>query len=120
MTPERARALLGLGPEVISDESLQACIDLAQEWCDRKAAAFRVSAPESAVAAITEYNVRKNLDMRGIKPSSLSMPDLSMSTDLASILNKLYEQAVQAIKDEAVARGAGFRHIRSGKVSKWQ
>ena len=63
--------------------------------------------------------MRTHLDLAGIKPSSISMPDLSMSTDFRSAAELLKTDAMEAIKAAAYAKGSAFRHIRSGRVSRW-
>ena len=113
----KVRLLVGLSTDVIDTATLEALVGLAQDWCNGKAAAYHVSPPESAVVLMTEYYIRQNLDMRGIKPSSINMPGLSMSTDLRTACDMLMEQAQQQIKDAAYARGAAVKHIRSGKVA---
>lgn len=65
------------------------------------------------------FYLRQNLDIRGIKPSSISLPDISMATDVTGACIMLRDEATTAIKREASASGAGFRHIRSGKVRRW-
>lgn len=94
MTPEDARAYLGLGTDVISDAALGVCIKYAVEWCDDKAQSYGgAKVPEPAIMLMTEYFVRQNLDLRGIKPSSISMPGMTMSTDLNATQARLEEQA---------------------------
>ena len=110
------RVLFGLSEDVVSDELLGVIITQAQEWCDAKASAYHVTAPESAVALMAQVFLRQNLDLRGIKPSSISMPDLSMSTDMRAVCDTLTAQAETQIKSVAYARGAAVKHIRSGKV----
>lgn len=110
------RVLFGLSTDVVSDELLGVIIAQAQEWCDAKASAYHVTAPESAVALMAQVFLRQNLDLRGIKPSSISMPDLSMSTDLNTVCGRLEEEALTAIKSVAYSKGAAVKHIRSGKV----
>ena len=114
------RILFGLGPDVISDEALEIIIAQAQAWCDEKAAGYGITPPDSAVVLMAQVYLRQNLDLRGIKPSSISMPDLSMSTDLRSVCDALTDQAASQIKSAAFRKGKGFRHIRSGKVARWQ
>ena len=113
---EDLRTLFGLSSDVVSDDLLDLVIRYATEWCDRKASAYHVTAPESAVVLMAEVYLRQNLDLRGIKPSSISMPDLSMSTDVKTVCDMLTQQAESQIKAVAYARGAAVKHIRSGKV----
>lgn len=110
------RALWGLSPDVVSDALMDVIIRQATDWCNTKASAYHVTPPESAVVLMAEAYLRRNLDLRGIKPSSISMPDLSMSTDLNTIIGKLEDEAMTQIKSAAYARGAAVKHIRSGKV----
>ena len=114
------RVLWGLSPDVVSDALMDDIIRQATDWCNAKASAYHVTPPESAVVLMAEAYLRRNLDLRGIKPSSISMPDLSMSTDLASACRILQESAETAIKSKAYANGMAVRHIRSGKVPRWQ
>lgn len=115
------RILFGLSTDVVSDELMTVIVNDAREWCNDKASAYHVVPPESAVKLMAQVFLRENLDLRGIKPSSISMPDLSMSTDLRSICDKLTEDAMSQIKSAAYARGSAVKHIRSGKVPlRWQ
>lgn len=114
------RVLFGLSEDVVSDELLGVIIAQAQDWCNDKASAYHVTPPESAVALMAQVFLRQNLDLRGIKPSSISMPDLSMSTDMRAVCDTLTAQAETQIKSAAYARGKAVKHIRSGKVPlKW-
>lgn len=115
----KTRLLLGLSADVVPDDVLQDAIELAQDWCQARASAYSVEAPESAVVMMSIFYLRQHLDLKGIKPSSISMPDLSMSTDLRSMCDLAKDMAVEAIKARASARGQTFRHIRSGKVGRW-
>ncbi len=117
---ERIRTILGLGQDVVDDATLAEALTLAEEWCDIRAQAYAATAPDSAVTMMVLYFLRQNLDIRGIKPSSISMPDLSMSTDLASACALLKDAALEAIKASGFNRGGVFKHIRSGKVSRWR
>lgn len=110
------RVLFGLSEDVVSDALLDVIIAQAQDWCNDKASAYHVTPPESAVALMAQVFLRQNLDLRGIKPSSISMPDLSMSTDMRAMCDTLTAQAETQIKSAAYARGAAVKHIRSGKV----
>lgn len=110
------RTMFGLSSDVVSDDLLDLVIRYATDWCNQKASAYHVTPPESAVVLMAEVYLRQNLDLRGIKPSSISMPDLSMSTDLKTVCDMLTEQAESQIKSAAYARGAAVKHIRSGKV----
>lgn len=113
---EDLRVLFGLSEEVVSDELLEVTIKQAEDWCANEARAYRVSPPESAVALMAQVFLRQNLDLRGIKPSSISMPDLSMSTDIRAMCDSLTAEAKRQIKASAYANGRAVRHIRSGKV----
>ncbi len=117
---DRLRTILGLSQDVVDDDTLAEALTLAQEWCDIRAAAYGTTSPDSAVTMMVLYFLRQNLDIRGIKPSSISMPDLSMSTDLASACSLLKDAATEAIKAASYNRGSVFRHIRSGKVARWR
>ena len=110
------RVMFGLSEDVVSDELLDVIVRQAQDWCNNKASAYHVAPPESAVALMAQVFLRQNLDLRGIKPSSISMPDLSMSRDMRAVCDTLIEQAETQIKSVAYARGAAVKHIRSGKV----
>lgn len=115
------RTLFGLSTDVVSDDLLNLLVKYATDWCNAKAAAYHVTAPESAVVLMAEVYLRQNLDLRGIKPSSINMPGLSMSTDVKTVCDMLTEQAEEQIKSVAYARGAAVKHIRSGKVAlKWR
>lgn len=111
------RVLFGLSADVVSDDLMNVIIGQAQQWCADEASAYRVTAPESAVALMAQVFLRQNLDLRGIKPSSISMPDLSMSTDMRAVCDSLTAEARKQIRQAAYARGAAVKHIRSGKVS---
>ena len=114
------RVMFGLSEDVVSDELLDVIVRQAQDWCNNKASAYHVAPPESAVALMAQVFLRQNLDLRGIKPSSINMPDLSMSTDLNTVCGRLEEEALTAIKSVAYSKGAAVKHIRSGKVHlKW-
>jgi len=115
-TADNVRLILGLSTDVVSDDTLNAALELSTEWCETRAAAYRISAPQSAVAMMTLFFLRNNLDLRGIKPSSIAMPDLTMTTDLKSACDMLKDAALDEIKAAAYARGAALKHIRSGKV----
>ena len=110
------RTLFGLSADVVSDDLLELVIRYATDWCNGKAAAYHVTPPDSAIVLMAEVYLRQNLDLRGIKPTTINMPGLSMSTDLKTTCDMLTEQAQQQIKDAAYARGAAVKHIRSGKV----
>jgi hypothetical protein len=116
---EEIRLLLGLSADVVSDDTLEAAEGAALDWCTIRAAAYKVAPPQSAVAMMTLFFLRQNLDIRGIKPSSISMPDLSMATDLRGACELLKATAVEEIKAAAFSKGQGFKHIRSGKVPRW-
>lgn len=118
-TVAQVRLIIGLGADTIPDASIEAAIDLATAWCETAAGAYHVTAPDCAVMDMTIYYLRQHLDLAGVKPSSLSLPDISMATDLASACRLLMESAEGAIKKEAASKGASFRHIRSGKVGRW-
>ena len=113
------RTLIGLDASVVSDAVIDTCIDLGTEWCTDRASGYGVTAPDSAVVMMTVYFLRQHLDLAGIKPSSISMPDLSMSTDLNGSLSELKDAAITAIKSAAAGKGAAFRQIRSGRVGRW-
>lgn len=113
------RALTGLSADIVPDADLQVQIDIAQGFCSDIARGYGCSAPDTAVAFMTIYCLRNYLDLRGIKPSSISMPDLSMSTDVKSMCELAYETAMRQIKSSAIASGGAVRHIRSGKVGRW-
>lgn len=115
----KVRLILGLSEDVVSAETLETATELAQDWCQARASAYSVEAPESAVVMMAIYFLRQHLDLAGIKPSSISMPDLSMATDVRSMCDLAKDMAVEAIKAQASARGQTFRHIRSGKVGRW-
>ena len=116
----QVRLIIGLGADVIPDASVEAAIDLATAWCATAAGAYHVTAPDSAVMDMTIYYLRQHLDLAGIKPSSLSLPGITMATDMAGACRLLMESAEEAIRKEAASKGASFRHIRSGKVGRWQ
>lgn len=113
------RSLTGLTPAIIPDEDLRVQIDVAEGFCTRIARGYGCTAPDTAVAFMTIYCLRNYLDLRGIKPSSISMPDLSMSTDIVRMCELAYDVAVREIKSAAIASGGAVRHIRSGKVGRW-
>lgn len=113
------RALTGLSADIVPDADLQVQITVAEGYCSEIARGFGCSVPDSAVCFMTIYCLRNYLDLRGIKPSSISMPDLSMSTDVARMCELAYESAVRSIKSSAIASGGAVRHIRSGKVGRW-
>jgi hypothetical protein len=115
-TADEVRLILGLSTDVVSDQTLNAALTLASEWCAVRASAYHVQPPQGAIVMMTLFFLRNNLDLRGIKPSSISMPDLSMSTDLKSACDMLKDAALDEIKAAAYARGAAVKHIRSGKV----
>ena len=115
----KTRLLIGLSADVIPDAVLEDAIDLAQDWCQTRASAYSVEAPESAVVLMAVFFLRQHLDLKGVKPSSISMPDLSMATDVRSMCDLAKEMAIEAIKAKASARGQTFRHIRSGRVGRW-
>ena len=119
MTPQKIRLLLGLSEAVVDDATLGVAMELAEDWCARKAAAYATTAPESAVADMTLFYLRQHLDLKGVKPSSINLPDMSMATDMVSACRLLEEHAEKEIKAQAFARGQGFRHLRAGQVSKW-
>ena len=108
---EDLRVLFGLSEDVVSDELLDITIKQAEDWCANEARAYRVSPPESAVALMAQVFLRQNLDLR-----SISMPDLSMSTDIRAMCDSLTAEAKRQIKASAYANGRAVRHIRSGKV----
>ena len=115
------RTLFGLSSDVVSDDLLTLIVKYATDWCDKKASAYHVTPPESAIVLMAEVYLRQNLDLRGIKPSSINMPGLSMSTDLKTVCDMLTEQAEEQIKSVAFNRGSAVKHIRSGKVAlKWR
>lgn len=119
VTAAQVRLIVGLGADVIPDAAVEAAIQLATAWCENCAGAYHVSAPDCAVMDMTVYYLRQHLDMAGVKPSSISLPGITMATDLASACRLLMESAEGAIKKEAAGKGASFRHIRSGKVGRW-
>lgn len=119
-TLETVRALSGLGSDVVPDEDLAVHLQLAQDWCDTRATGYGVSAPDSAVALMTIFFLRQYLDLKGVKPSSLSLPDISMATDVHSMCELAKSSAVEQIKALAFARGGAVKHIRSGKVGRWR
>lgn len=110
------RVLFGLSTDVVSNDLLALIVKYATDWCTKKASAYHVAPPESAIVLMAEVYLRQNLDLRGIKPSSISMPDLTMSTDLKTVCDMLTGQAEEQIKAAAYANGAAVKHIRSGKV----
>lgn len=116
---EAIRTLIGLDASVIPDEALDVAIGFAEEWCNDRARGYGITAPDSAVAMMSLWFVRQHLDLAGIKPSSITMPDLAMSTDLNSALTALKDGAIEAIKAAATGKGAAFRQIRSGRVARW-
>ena len=115
----KTRLLLGLSAEVVPDDVLNDAVELAEDWCRARASAYSTEAPESAVVLMAVFFLRQHLDLAGIKPSSISMPDLTMATDVRSMCDLAKDMAIEAIKAQATARGQTFRHIRSGKVGKW-
>ena len=118
-TISKTRLILGLSAEVVPDDVLADAVELATDWCTARASAYSVQAPESAVVLMALFFLRQHLDLKGVKPSSISMPDLSMATDVRSMCDQAREMAVEAIKAQASAKGETFRHIRSGKVGRW-
>lgn len=121
MTPQEIRLLLGLPEATVGDDVLETALRLAQIWCDSTAAKYRVTAPETAVADMTLFYLRNHLDTAGIKPSSISLPDIQMATDFRSACDLLLQDATEQIRNAAIARGnVGFNHIRSGKVPRWR
>ena len=117
----KVRLIIGLSTDVIDTATMSAAVELAGEWCAVRASAYHVTAPDAAIVAMTIYYLRHNLDIRGIKPSSINMPGLSMSTDFRSACDILKESALDEIKAAAYARGAAVKHIRSGKVAlRWR
>ena len=115
------RTLFGLSSDVVSDDLLNLIVKYATDWCNRKASAYHVTPPESAIVLMSEVYLRQNLDLRGIKPSSINMPGLSMSTDVKTVCDMLTGQAEEQIKAVAYANGSAVKHIRSGKVAlKWR
>lgn len=117
---ETVRALSGLGEDVVPDEDLTVHLQLAQDWCDTRARGYGVTAPDSAVALMTVFFLRQYLDLKGVKPSTLSLPDISMATDVRSMCELAKSAAVEQIKALAFARGGAVKHIRSGKVGRWR
>lgn len=115
----KTRLLLGLSEDVVPNDVLNDAVELAEDWCRARASAYSTEAPESAVVLMAVFFLRQHLDLAGIKPSSISMPDLSMATDVRSMCDLAKDMAVEAIKAQATARGQTFRHIRSGKVGRW-
>ena len=113
------RALTGISADIVPDTDLQVQITVAEGYCADIARGYGCTVPETAVAFMTVYVLRNYLDLRGIKPSSISMPDLSMSTDVRSMCELAYDTAVRSIKSTAIASGGAVRHIRSGKVGRW-
>ncbi len=118
-TAEDVRIICGLSTDVVSNAVLEQAVVLAEEWCQARARAYSTTAPKAAVVSMALYYLRAHLDLAGIKPSSISMPDLSMSTDFRSASELLKADAIEAIKAQAFSRGSAVRHIRSGRVSKW-
>lgn len=116
---EQVRIILGLSADVVPDEVITQAVTLAEEWCAARARAYSTTAPQCAVVSMSLYYLRTHLDLAGIKPSSISMPDLSMATDFRSASELLKTDAIEAIKAQAFSRGSAVRHIRSGRVSKW-
>ena len=117
----KVRLIVGLSTDVIDTATMEAAVDLATEWCGVEASKYHVAPPSSAIVSMTMFYLRHNLDIRGIKPSSIDMPGLSMSTDFASACDILKTSASEDIKAVAYARGAAVKHIRSGKVQlKWR
>ncbi len=119
VTVSKMRLVLGLGEDTIPDDAVEAAISLAEEWCNVRAASYHVSAPDPAVVDMTLYYLRQYLDTAGIKPSSISMPDLSMATDVRAMCELAKANAVEAIKATAYSGGSPIRQIRSGKVRRW-
>lgn len=121
MTMEsKVRLILGLSADVVSDAVLSEAVELATDWCGAKARAYSVTAPDSAVVMMAIFFLRNHLDLAGIKPSSINMPDLSMATDVRTMCELAKDMAVEAIKSAAFSHGSAVRHIRSGKVGRWQ
>lgn len=115
------RTYTGLDTATISDEALAVIITLAEDWCRQKAASYGgARVPEAAVLDASVAYLRQNLDLRGIKPSSISMPDLSMSTDVNAAVSALFDRAEASIKASATGSGRAFRHLRAGKVPRWR
>ena len=112
----KTRLIVGLSTDVIDTATMEAAVDLASEWCSDRASAYHVAPPTSAIVSMTIFFLRHNLDLRGIKPSSIDMPGLKMATDFASACDILKTSALEDIKSAAYARGAAVKHIRSGKV----
>lgn len=117
---DTVRALTGLSSDIVPDSDLSVHIELAQDWCSTRAQGFGLgSAPDAAVALMSLFFLRNYLDLKGIKPSSISYPDLSMSTDVRSMCELAKTMAVEQIKSAAYKNGSAFRQIRSGKVRRW-
>lgn len=117
----KTRLIIGLSTDVIDTATMEAAVSLGADWCRDRASAYHVTPPESAIISMAIYYLRHNLDLRGIKPSSIDMPGLKMSTDFASACDILKTSALEDIKAVAYARGAAVKHIRSGKVAlKWR
>lgn len=113
------RAVTGLSADIVPDSDLQVQLGLAQEFCSSIASGYGVTAPDTAVAFMTVYLLRNYLDLRGIKPSSITMPDLAMSTNVREMCQLAYDSAVRQIKSLAIARGGAVRRIYSGEVRRW-
>lgn len=118
-TADQVRTICGLGTDVVSDAVLEQAVVLAEEWCGARARAYSVTAPQAAIVSMSLYYLRAHLDLAGIKPSSITMPDLSMATDFKSASELLKTDAIEAIKAAAFSRGSAVKHIRSGKVPRW-
>lgn len=117
ITLQKVRLLTGLTADVVDDDSMSVCMELAEDWCRSKAG--RVAPPDSAVALMTVYFLRNHLDLKGVKPSSISMPDLSMSTDIRAMCELAKTTAVEQIKAAIANNGGAVIHLRSGKVGRW-
>lgn len=121
MNAETIRAILGLSADTVPDSALNAALELATDWCRIRSAAWRVTPPDSAVAIMTFYFLRQHMDLAGIKPSTLTLPDITMATDVNAACAALERLAVDEIKAASYAKGSvGFKQIRSGKVARWR
>ncbi|MFA5744357.1 MAG: hypothetical protein WC936_06105 [Candidatus Nanoarchaeia archaeon] len=121
------RTWLGITIDVIPDDSMQECLNMATEYVQSALTARGVGiggqAYDIALRYMTAVNVWRRLDIMAIKPSGLSVGGLSINSDLDSAISKFEALADQAIENAVKINAPSktdlyIRHIRSGKVSR--
>jgi len=118
------RNQIGVTTDVIDDTMLQEALTMAEEYCTAFCARYGASgagdAYDIAVKYMAQANVRYNLDVRGIKPESLSVGGLSMGTALSSTVDQLKALADSSLRTTVLSSNNRIdmyiRHIRSGKT----